>query len=344
MTDQQEVSNTPQIDTIFNLDLIQRISSKSYLNSKTVDVYFSIVAESGAVKRIGAHKNVLSAASDVFDAMFYGELKEKDDVHITDVSEAAFIEFLQFFYLAKVQLTIENITGILYLRHKYIVPDCVNACVQFLKANLTVDNIVICFHLAIEYDLHELMKLCETFVTLNTAEIFKTAGFLECDKRALARILKADILSCSEVEVFKACMAWVWVRRRFGTICQNDLSKTVVMDHLGELYYEIRFASMTMQQLFELLSEYRSVLLKDFETISKLIVMPGFQTDQFKTNKRHANWNVDAIVNCNLTSKHGSEIALLCDKSKPTTTFSTNKPLLLGSFVCSRISEHFRSS
>lgn len=71
---------------------------------KLADVYFSFVLEDGTVRRVAAHKIILSAASDVFERMFYRESEEQSDVsmeqgdvRITDVSEAAFIEFVQFF-------------------------------------------------------------------------------------------------------------------------------------------------------------------------------------------------------------------------------------------------------
>lgn len=56
--------------------------------------------------------------SDVFKAMFYGNLKEGDDIRVIEVSDAAFREFLQFFYLSELDLTDENIAAVLYLGHK----------------------------------------------------------------------------------------------------------------------------------------------------------------------------------------------------------------------------------
>lgn len=101
-------------------------------------------------------------------------------VDVTDASEAAVMEFLQFFYLNKVELMMENIAGVMYLGHKYNVLTCFSACVQFLKYNL-YENIFIALKLAILYDQRERMKIRD--------------GFLECDKG-------------SEVEIFEACMNW----------------------------------------------------------------------------------------------------------------------------------------
>lgn len=71
---------------------------------KLADVYFSFVLEDGTVRRVAAHKIILSATNDVFERIFYRESEEQSDVsieqgdvQITDVSEAAFIEFVQLF-------------------------------------------------------------------------------------------------------------------------------------------------------------------------------------------------------------------------------------------------------
>lgn len=47
--------------------------------------------------KMSVNEIVCAASSDVFKAMFYGELKENADIRVTDVSHAAFKQFLQFF-------------------------------------------------------------------------------------------------------------------------------------------------------------------------------------------------------------------------------------------------------
>lgn len=240
------------------------------------------------------------------------------------------MEFLQFFYLDRVKLTIENIAGVMRLGDKYNVPKCVEVCVQFLKDVLTVDNIFFGQNLAILYGQQKLIKFCEKLITLNTAEVFQTVGFLECDKQVLACILNMNILSCSEVDVFRACMAWVRANSKQGT-----LTKATVKKYLDDLYYEIRFASMTMQELCSLQAEYESVLGSDSATITNMIIQPEFHVEKFNQDARHAKWNSDAIDKYDRTLKSKSEPYFL--EEKYTTTFSAGEPLLLGSFVCSKI-------
>lgn len=84
-----------------------------YRDSKTADVHFKFESSNnGTATQIDAHKNLLAATSDVFGAMFYGELKETGDIRVVDVSDAAFKEFLQYFYQRKVKLSAENISEV----------------------------------------------------------------------------------------------------------------------------------------------------------------------------------------------------------------------------------------
>lgn len=128
---------------------------KWYLNSTTADVYFTFAStdlDSTSSTRVPAQKALLACDSEVFEAMFYGPLKESGDIHLSDVSEAAFKEFLQFFYLIKVKLSIENLADVMYLGHKYDFINCIDVCLQFFKDEHSADNILIGLSMAILYD------------------------------------------------------------------------------------------------------------------------------------------------------------------------------------------------
>lgn len=140
-----------------------------------------------------------------------------------------------------------------------------------------------------------------------------------------------NIVSCSEADVFKSCMAWARAKSN-----QNTLTKTLVEEHLGDLYYKIRFASMTVQEFCSFQAEYESVLQSDLSTIINMIVLPEFRTEKFSNDSRRAKWDPDAIIECNRISKKGSEIPCFT-KDKLTLTFSMDQPLVLGSFECSKI-------
>lgn len=131
----------------------------SYLQSEYSDVGFLFGEKDAIVARVPAHKANLAGSSDVFRAIFYGDLKEPGDVHIQDSNDAAFMEFLQYFYLSKVKLTKANVVSVLHLGEKYDIEKCVIDCIQFLMETLDNENVCDRFGLAILYDNKEMQKM-----------------------------------------------------------------------------------------------------------------------------------------------------------------------------------------
>ena len=63
--------------------------------------------------RIPAHKFVLAISSPVFEAMFYGQMAEKgEEVELPDTDSRALLGFLRFVYCEEVNLTIDNVLGV----------------------------------------------------------------------------------------------------------------------------------------------------------------------------------------------------------------------------------------
>lgn len=307
----------------------QESTESLYLNAELKDVNFVFGSDdNNTTVRVPAHKCILAGASDVFKAMFYGDLKESGDVCVVDASDTVFREFLQFFYLTEVDLTAENIAGVLNLGHKYNVKKCIDGCSQFLINTLSNENVCMVLALAIHYNndqqQQQLIKVCERRILNNTAAVFKSANFLECDKKVLTFILEMQQLSCSEVDIFEACMAWVQFKSK-----QNTLSKKIVKKYLGDLYYNIRYTSMTYQEFCALEIKYESVLSSDFKTIMRLIAQPRLHSDHFNTSPRRIQWNGGAIVKCDreTTASTGRRFELLPEER---TTFLANQLLLLG--------------
>lgn len=148
-----------------------------------------------------------------------------------------------------------------------------------------MENVCAALHVAILYNHHSgLIKSCETFIIVNTAAVFKPASFLNCDKDVLEHILKMDVFSCSEVETFEACMAWVRVKSK-----RNTLSTAMVKKHLGDLFHEIRFTSIELEDLLELESKYASVLTADIATeLMCISVLGGLGESKFNTTRRQS--------------------------------------------------------
>lgn len=96
MGDIEESINLP-------IEVFSAVGRKLYLESKNADVYF-VFESNGTTERIPAHKILLASGSEVFEAMFFGSLKEEGEIKIVDASCAAFKQFLRLFYFNHMEL------------------------------------------------------------------------------------------------------------------------------------------------------------------------------------------------------------------------------------------------
>lgn len=309
---EMEVS-TPVVNTsngifrAFDNPVISSSIESLYLNTETADVYFVFepIGSIGMSERVPAHKNLLSITSDVFKAMFYGEWKVKGDVKMTagykerPQTASAFKEFLQYFYLKTLKLTVGNVAEVMDLGHRYNVLNCFNACIEIVSEHLTIENVCVGYGLALLYEHNVLKNRCERMITLNTGAVFNSASFLSIGKQVLANILHMELLSCTETDVVDACMRWIT-----ATTKEDKLSKETVYTQLGDLFYEIRFTSMTMKEFCMLNIRYDYLFTFDeYMYITQKITMPHFLTLQsvgqmFNNKQRGAKWNDNDVVKC----------------------------------------------
>lgn len=207
---------------------------KLYLDAELSDIRFEF---NNSAKIIPAHKNVLAIASPVFKELFYGP-KKQTVVKISGIDPDYFEVFLNFFYLEEVALTIGNIDVVTRLTYKYQVYDCCNTCVKFLLSELRQQKDALwMYQLAIDINNDDLKKVCEDFITHASKKLFESVEFQRCEKDMLKRILQMDKLSCSEIDVFRACLTWA------ESVCKQNNSEDV-RQQLGDCFNLIRFGTI----------------------------------------------------------------------------------------------------
>lgn len=323
---------------IFKNQFLKTGIESLFLNAETADVNFAFTSK-GKCERVPAHKCLLAAGSEVFKRMLFGDCdsKENDVITVDDTPFAAFKEFLQFFYLIEVKLTMKHVVNVVNLGKKYNAIACLSICERFLKDIIASDTICFVYGLAILFDLEHLKDLCESRISANPEALFASSAFLKCHRSVLSHILNLEQLSCSETKVFLACMAWVQ-----ATSKENQVTKELVRAHLGELFYDIRFGSMTINEFVAVSVSYDDLFSSnEYKEIVQLIVAKEFQSNKFKRNSRQTQpemqvtWNKDAVIECGRVVEDQNPIASYCIlQAVETTTFTTNKPVILGEFYC----------
>lgn len=227
--------------------------AKLFLDEETADVHF-LVGDGDTQKRVPAHKIILAKASVVFHSMFYGGFKRQNDIEIVDVYADGFEKFLQFFYLDRVDVSMEYVEEIMYLADKYILRDCLKICEQFLLKNLKVKNICFVDELAIKHHRDELKALCETKIRENPTKLFASDEFRDTTRDVLKHILTMDKLGCDGKTLFDACMIWSAQKCVDAGLPVSVENRRKMLD---DCIYYIPFGSMTSAQVFECIKNFR---------------------------------------------------------------------------------------
>ncbi|XP_031631884.1 uncharacterized protein LOC116346116 [Contarinia nasturtii] len=303
------------------------------MDEYTSDVNFVFKSQDGGFDKLPAHKNLLIASSDVFRVMFDGRWKETDSVQIDDASVDSFQEFLRFFYFDEVKLTMANIEVVIDLGKRYEMSGCVSACARFLEYNMTTENVCFVYELAILYGLTKLQRICEMTIAIDSEATFKSSFFLDCHLEVLRRIVNLKMLSCSETVVFKACMEWVRAVSNEKTV-----TKTLVEKHLGKLFYDIRFASMSIIEFGPIFLRNRSLFPIEEHQDILLAIMSKEHKPKFFNGKNR----LDA---CDLTRPKVGCIREYDDATEMehkigepiSTTFHVNATLLLRGIICAEM-------
>jgi len=119
-------------------NVVSVVAAKLYLNEDLADVHFlfnigdEVFQPTKRIWRLWV-RYFIPCFSDHCQ-----QLPEKGDVKIVDARADEFKEFLQFFYLDEVKLSMENIQTVVTLADKYDVLDYVNASAGLLKSLLTL--------------------------------------------------------------------------------------------------------------------------------------------------------------------------------------------------------------
>ena len=212
-----------------------------------------------------AHKYVLTTSSAVFFAMFYGLLPPKEfPIRIEDAEEESFNAFLRFLYTDGGEITVENAIGVLYLAKKYLISSLAEKCCQIMEAAIKPENVFVVLEQAIQFDEKELEKKSWDIVSKKTQECLNSEAFCDIGLHTLNALLKKEMLTVTEVELFKAVLKWTDSEcARKGVNIEED--KTARRRILGDSMSEIRFLEMSQEDIVKYVSP--TGLLTDTEFV-----------------------------------------------------------------------------
>ena len=171
-----------------------------------------VLLETDDALSIRGHRNILSAASPYFRAMFTGSLIEsqKKKIILRDVDGKALEQIVQFIYSSTICVTDNNVESVLNAANLFQIKEVENLCCQFLKEQLHPSNCLGIRALADRFSCEELFSEAHKFTVKHFNEVvlcdeFKSLSFEE------AKTLLSDENICvrSEEDVFEAAIKWL---------------------------------------------------------------------------------------------------------------------------------------
>lgn len=310
---------------------------KLYLDPQTADVTFLFDSADGT-QTVTAHKCILATASPVFRRMFFGELKEADQVRIVDVSRDSFVAFIQFFYLEHVTLSGSIVGEVMKLADKYDVTGCMELCTRYLTLTMHTDTVCWCYELALLFDLAHLISSCEQRICAESQKVLESASFLQCSRHVLSHILLMDSLTCDEIHVFHAAMLWAMEACRRAGIDDNNADN--LKQQLGNCFDLIRFPTMSPEDFYTCIADKEN-LLTDNEIMDILSYLTMHRPLQVATRfeqtarKGMPAWIKDGTVRvCDRRS-----LPNLCRDTalrQDVAVFKVNERILLGELAVSK--------
>ncbi|XP_060082921.1 BTB/POZ domain-containing protein 6-like [Ylistrum balloti] len=204
------------------------------------DVTFLV--EEGKSK-ISAHKTILINRSPVFYAMFEGDLAEKGEIVIPDVTREIFTLFLRYLYTDTIEFSDTVAMPVLSVARKYMVDHLVTKCQTFIKKSITPENV--CFWLE-QSHLHteeSMMEECLRMINKTPEVVLKSKSFLDLCGACVKRITESDNLNVDERMVYEAVIRWGEAEcERQGL----ELTDSNVRKVLGDVFYTIRFPVLVL--------------------------------------------------------------------------------------------------
>ena len=203
--------------------------------------------ESESKQMIPAHKFVLSISSPVFEAMFHGELAETtDSIELPDCEYDSLLEFFRYMYSDEVNLSGNNVIGVLYLAKKYMVPSLAEKCAEYLQDNLDPSNVFSILPQAQNFEEQNLVDQCWEVIDKEPEEAVKSDGFVTIERSLLEAVVERETLNIQEIELFKAMNLWATKRCEEQGLSADGSEKRRI---LGERIVKgIRFPLMTEQE------------------------------------------------------------------------------------------------
>ncbi|GFR30849.1 hypothetical protein TNCT_718581 [Trichonephila clavata] len=209
-------------------------------------------------KRCPCHKLILGLGSQVFKTMFYGKIREKEEIHVPDVTKEGFSIMLRYFYSDEIKIESEyDAFEAAYVSKKYLIKPLFKACENYLVSNILLDpeTVFSLYEEASFLEMKQLQSRCLGFISKNAKKVLHSKFFRSASKSTIEDILKLDLMDIeSETDIIEAL--WCWGQEQCKELdleCTNKNVRFLTRDFLRY----VRFLSMKMEDLQPILEKFQ---------------------------------------------------------------------------------------
>jgi len=156
----------------------------------------------------------------LYPPKFPGDLEDKElkhwrlpsfedmpEIEIPDVSPRAFKLMMDCLYTDHAEIHAEDLEDVLAVAKKFQVEALRQLCYQWMEEGVSAENacqLYVKSELAAGQKTHFALR----FIEANTEDVVNTPGWDDLPEDHLLSVLRSDLLTIDEIDLFKACLRW----------------------------------------------------------------------------------------------------------------------------------------
>lgn len=219
--------------------------AKYYDKQSKSDIIF-IVGEHKI--EIFGHSFIIAAASQVFDANFSGEWRDKNTVILQDEDEETFRTILTFIYKGSFDFDSKNLFDVLRLLHRYMIQDGIDI---LTSGKVFQKNFMKCVWQYLSYgklvDDTDLMNQCLDFIDKNAKFAFHLQDLMAVDASTIDHVIRRNSLVIKEVDLFRKLLNWSITDCQRKSLEVTPANQRAVME---SFIHRIRFPLMSVKEFY----------------------------------------------------------------------------------------------
>eukprot|EP00698_Gefionella_okellyi_P011514 TRINITY_DN303_c0_g1_i2.p1 TRINITY_DN303_c0_g1~~TRINITY_DN303_c0_g1_i2.p1 ORF type:complete len:538 (-),score=137.84 TRINITY_DN303_c0_g1_i2:210-1823(-) len=168
------------------------------------------VGDEDPPRKLHAHRAILAASSDYFNALLMGGYKEakQTTIPVKEVDPDAFELVLEFIYKGQAEISSDIALGVHAIATRFQVEGLKLAAEKCIAASMSKDQVVALLDSARQWDAPYVVQQCVEYIVKHANQVFKSGDLTLLPKDILLQLVSDDKLSADEISIFRGLMRW----------------------------------------------------------------------------------------------------------------------------------------